>query len=160
MSDVAANRRVAGLAIESAAPRAWRATLAIIAYGLPVAFILLPLLAFLTYSFFYVAGVTMSYAPTLANYQRFFTDPVFLPVFWRTCLLCLEVAVLAVGFGYPVAFFLAGLEGRKKYTLLLLLHGAAADELCHQDLCHPQHPGRQRLSQPGAAGARASSISR
>jgi spermidine/putrescine transport system permease protein len=55
------------------------------------------------------------------NYQRFFTDPVFLPVFWRTCLLCLEVAVLAVGFGYPVAFFLAGLEGRKKYTLLLLL---------------------------------------
>ena len=96
MSDVGANRRVAGLAIESAAPRAWRATLAVIAYGLPVAFILLPLLAFLAYSFFSVAGVTMSYAPTLANYQRFFTDPVFLPVFWRTCLLCLEVAVLAV----------------------------------------------------------------
>ena len=115
------DRRVAGLAIESAAPRAWRATLAVIAYGLPVAFILLPLLAFLTYSFFSVSGVTMSYAPTLMNYQRFFTDPVFLPVFWRTCLLCLEVAVLAVGFGYPVAFFLAGLEGRKKYTLLLLL---------------------------------------
>ena len=121
MSEVGANRRVAGLAVESAAPRAWRATLAIIAYGLPVAFILLPLLAFLAYSFFSVAGVTMSYAPTLMNYQRFFTDPVFLPVFWRTCLLCLEVAVLAVGFGYPVAFFLAGLEGRKKYTLLLLL---------------------------------------
>ena len=108
------DRRVAGLAIESAAPRAWRATLAVIAYGLPVAFILLPLLAFLTYSFFSVSGVTMSYTPTLLNYQRFFTDPVFLPVFWRTCLLCLEVAVLAVGFGYPVAFFLAGLEGRKK----------------------------------------------
>ena len=101
----------------------------------------------------------MSYAPTLANYQRFFTDPVFLPVFWRTCLLCLEVAVLAVGFGYPVAFFLAGLEGRKKYTLLLPAHGAAADELCDQDLCHPQHPRRQRLLESGAAGVRHSSTS-
>ena len=82
------------------------------------------LLAFLAYSFFSVAGVTMSYAPTLANYQRFFTDPVFLPVFWRTCLLCLEVAVLAVGFGYPVAY-LPGRAGGAQ-----AIHAAAAAAWC------------------------------
>ncbi len=114
-------RRVAGLAVEEAPARAWRLLLPAIAYGLPVFFILLPLVAFLTYSFFSVTGTTMHYEPTLLNYRRFFTDAIFLPVFWRTCLLCLEVAVLAVGFGYPVAFFLAGLEGRRKYMLLLLM---------------------------------------
>jgi spermidine/putrescine transport system permease protein len=92
-----------------------------LAYGLPVAFILLPLAAFLVYSFFYVTGGTTHYDLTLLNYERFFTDEIFLPVFWRTCVLCLEVAALTIGFGYPVAFFLAGLRGRKKYALLMLL---------------------------------------
>ena len=95
--------------------------MALLAYGLPIAFILVPLAAFLAYSFFSVTGTTIHYEPSLLNYRRFFTDPVFQPVFWRTCLLCLEVAMLAIGFGYPVAFFLAGLEGRRKYILLLLL---------------------------------------
>jgi len=99
----------------------WQWIMAALAYGLPIAFILVPLLAFLTYSFFSVSGATIHYEPTLLNYRRFFTDPVFLPVFGRTCLLCFEVAVLSVGFGYPVAYFLSGLEGRKKYVLLLLM---------------------------------------
>jgi len=99
----------------------WSPLVTALAFALPVVFVLAPLAIFLVYSFFSVDQGQIVYAPTLANYLRFFTDPVFLPVFWRTCLLCLEVAVLAVGFGYPVAFFLAGLEGRKKYTLLLLL---------------------------------------
>ena len=82
---------------------------------------LLPLMAFLSYSFFHVSGGTTYYDLTLLNYRRFFTDEIFLPVFWRTCLLCLEVSVLAIAFGYPVAFFLASLRGRKKYALLMLL---------------------------------------
>ena len=115
------NRRIAGLPLDSARARLWPAALGLTAYGLPIAFILLPLAAFLTYSFFYVTGATTHYDLTLLNYRRFFTDTIFLPVFWRTCVLCLEVAVLAIGFGYPVAFFLAGLSGRKKYALLMLL---------------------------------------
>ncbi|MBI2254644.1 MAG: ABC transporter permease [Proteobacteria bacterium] len=63
----------------------------------------------------------MSYALTLGNYQRFFTDPVFLPVLWQTCVLCFEVAILTILAGYPVAYFLAGLKGRKRYVLLMLM---------------------------------------
>jgi spermidine/putrescine transport system permease protein len=115
------SRRVAGLPLDRARASVWPAAVAITAYGLPIAFILLPLVAFLTYSFFYVTGGTTHYDLTLLNYERFFTDDIFLPVFWRTCILCLEVSALAIGFGYPVAFFLAGLKGRKKYALLMLL---------------------------------------
>jgi spermidine/putrescine transport system permease protein len=113
--------RVAGLSLDRAKAGAWPAAVAVTAYGLPIAFILLPLMAFLTYSFFYVTGGTTHYDLTLLNYRRFFTDEIFLPVFWRTCVLCLEVSALAIGFGYPVAFFLAGLKGRKKYVLLMMM---------------------------------------
>ncbi len=87
----------------------------------PVAFILFPLAAFLAYSFFWTEHGVMSYGVTLGNYQRFFVDPIFLPVLWQTCIHCLEVSVLTVLAGYPVAYFLAGLHGRKRYILLMLM---------------------------------------
>ncbi|QIG49785.1 ABC transporter permease [Nordella sp. HKS 07] len=99
----------------------WRFALSVIAYGLPLLFIVAPLVSFLTYSFFWVEGGQMHYDLTLRNYSRFFTDAIFVPVLWQTCLLCLAVAVLAALIGYPVAFRLATLSGRRKYILLMLV---------------------------------------
>src|SRR5262249_43412431 len=121
MEKAALGNTDAALPSQGAASAAGRAALAFIAHGLPIAFILLPLVAFLIGSFFWVSCTTMHYDLPLRNSRRFFPDPVFLPVFWRTLVLCLEVAALAVAFGYPVAYFLAGLRGRTKYLLLLLL---------------------------------------
>src|SRR4029079_14264935 len=101
--------------------KSWRIALAALAYGLPLIFIVAPLLSFLTYSFFWVEGGVLYYEPTLKNYVRFFTDKIFIPVLWQTCLLCLAVAVLAVLIGYPVAFRLVTLSGRRKYVLLMLV---------------------------------------
>src|ERR1044071_7722566 len=98
-----------------------RSAIAALAYGLPLIFIVAPLLSFLTYSFFWVEGGALYYEPTLKNYARFFTDNIFMPVLWQTCLLCLAVAVLAVLIGYPVAFRLVTLSGRRKYVLLMLV---------------------------------------
>jgi len=99
----------------------WKWLLGVAAYGLPILFILVPLVSFLAYSFFWVEGTQLHYDLTLANYRRIFTDEIYLPVLWQTSILCLEVAVLAVLFGYPVAYFLACLRGRKKYVFLMLL---------------------------------------
>lgn len=101
--------------------RGWRFALSVIAYGLPLLFIVAPLLSFLAYSFFWVEGGQMHYDLTWRNYSRFFTDSVFIPVLWQTCLLCLAVAMLAALIGYPVAFRLATLSGRRKYVLLMLV---------------------------------------
>ena len=98
----------------------WRAALTLLAYGLPILFIVLPVVSFLSYSFFRVEGATIIYEPTFANYIRFFEDEIYLPMFFRTALLALEVALLAVLFGYPVAVLLASLEGRLKYIATLL----------------------------------------
>lgn len=94
---------------------------AVLAFAMPVVFILLPLLLFLSYSFFSVNQGQIDYTLTLANYWRFLTGPVFLSVFWTTCLLCLAVATICVLLAYPVAYFLTTLSGRWRYTLLMLL---------------------------------------
>jgi spermidine/putrescine transport system permease protein len=99
----------------------WRGLAIALAYGLPIVFILVPLAAFLVYSLFWVEGTEMHYDLTLVNYRRFFVDPIYIPVLRQTIVLCLEVAALGILFGYPVAYFLSGLRGRKKYTLLMLL---------------------------------------
>lgn len=119
--DTGMRREIARLPIDGATGVSWRPIIPIVAYGLPIAFILVPLTTFLTYSFFWVDGGQLRFSLTLLNYQRFFADDIFLPVFWRTILLCLEVAVLAVGFGYPTAYLVASLEGSKKYSIAMLL---------------------------------------
>jgi spermidine/putrescine transport system permease protein len=101
--------------------KSWRVALAALAYGLPLIFIVTPLISFFTYSFFWVEGGELYHELTLRNYIRFFTDNIFVPVLWQTCLLCLAVAVLAVLIGYPVAFRLVTLSGRRKYVLLMLV---------------------------------------
>ncbi|MBI2720171.1 MAG: ABC transporter permease [Rhizobiales bacterium] len=97
----------------------WPRLLAAVSYGLPLTFIVAPLASFLAYSFFRMEGGQIVRDFSLANYRRFFTDAIFLPVLWQTFLLCLAVALLATAIGFPVAFLLANLKGRRRYVLLL-----------------------------------------
>lgn len=101
--------------------RIWRGIALLAAYGLPAFFILLPLCGFLVYSLFWVEGTELHYDLTLVNYRRFFADEIYIPVLRQTVVLCLEVAGICIALGYPVAYFLSGLKGRKKYMLLMLL---------------------------------------
>jgi spermidine/putrescine transport system permease protein len=93
----------------------------VLAFALPVVFVLVPLAIFLGYSFFSVDQGTIVYGLSLGNYVRFFTDPVFLPVFWNTIVLCVSVAVICILLAYPAAYFLTTLKGRWRYALLMLL---------------------------------------
>src|SRR4051794_9271286 len=92
----------------------WRIATTVLAYGLPGVFILLPLILFLIQSFFHVEHGDIVRELTFRNYVRFFEDAAFVPVFFRTCLLSLGVALICVLFAYPVAYLLASLEGRRK----------------------------------------------
>ncbi|WP_256749987.1 ABC transporter permease [Mesorhizobium sp. Mes31] len=93
----------------------------VLAFALPVLFVLVPLVIFLGYSFFSVDQGTIVYGLSLGNYVRFFTDPIFLPVFWNTIVLCVSVAIICVLLAYPAAYFLTTLKGRWRYALLMLL---------------------------------------
>ncbi|TIX01965.1 MAG: ABC transporter permease [Mesorhizobium sp.] len=93
----------------------------VLAFALPVVFVLVPLAIFLGYSFFSVDQGAIVYGLSLGNYVRFFTDQVFLPVFWNTIVLCVSVAIICILLAYPAAYFLTTLKGRWRYALLMLL---------------------------------------
>ena len=99
----------------------WSPLVALAAFALPVIFVVVPLAIFLSYSFFSVDQGTIIHTLTLGNYVRFFTDPVFLPVFRNTVILCVSVAAICIVLAYPVAYFLTTLKGRWRYALLMLL---------------------------------------
>lgn len=101
--------------------RRWSLLVTVLAFVMPVVFVLVPLVIFLGYSFFSVDQGTIVHTPTLGNYVRFFTDPVFFKVFWNTIVLCLSVAAICILLAYPAAYFLTTLQGRWRYALLMLL---------------------------------------
>ncbi|RVD53176.1 MAG: ABC transporter permease [Mesorhizobium sp.] len=112
---------MSGAGSTHAAERRLSQLVTVLAFALPVVFVLVPLAIFLVYSFFSVDQGTIVHSPTLRNYVRFFTDPIFLPVFWNTIVLCVSVAVICILLAYPAAYFLTTLKGRWRYALLMLL---------------------------------------
>ncbi|RUX08084.1 MAG: ABC transporter permease [Mesorhizobium sp.] len=112
---------MSGAGSTQAAERRLSQLVTVLAFALPVVFVLVPLAIFLVYSFFSVDQGTIVHSPTLGNYVRFFTDPIFLPVFWNTIVLCVSVAAICILLAYPAAYFLTTLKGRWRYALLMLL---------------------------------------
>ena len=107
--------------IPTGAPaRRLRLLLTVVVWALPIGLILVPLALFVVQSLFRVEGAEIVYEPSLINYVRFFTDPIFVPIFITTCLLALEVALITVVLAYPVALLLASFEGRKKYVATIV----------------------------------------
>jgi len=69
---------------------------------------------------------TETFSPTLAHYQRFFTDGLSIAGFCRTALMSLLVAVSVTVLGYPVAYLLARSTTRWRAVVFAL---ALAPEL-------------------------------
>jgi spermidine/putrescine transport system permease protein len=98
----------------------FRVVLAALAYGLPITFILVPLALFLLQSFYYVHDGEIVRQLTMRNYVRIFADPIYLPMFVRSCGIALGASVITVALGYPVALLLASLPERWKRVMTLV----------------------------------------
>ncbi|WP_083253823.1 ABC transporter permease [Pandoraea sp. ISTKB] len=84
--------------------------------------IVLPGLQLVRYSFNRFDPVDMMQAAlTGANYVKFFTDPYYLSVLWTTIKVASLCTVLALVFGFPVAYVLARTQSRFKSLLVMLL---------------------------------------
>ena len=92
---------------------------AALCFALPFLFIVVPIIAFLVQSFWYVEDGEIVRSPTLANYLRIATDDTSIPIFLKTCRLAAEVMIITLLIGYPIAYLLWTLNDRTKYLLLL-----------------------------------------
>lgn len=89
-------------------------------YGLPILIIFVPVASFLVHSIYYIDEFEIIRSPTLVNFVRLFSEEIYVPLFFKTCGLALQVAALCLLIGYPVAYFLASLHGRAKHVATLL----------------------------------------
>jgi putative spermidine/putrescine transport system permease protein len=69
----------------------------------------------------FVPGKMMVDALTIENYVKFFTDPFYLQVLWRTIRVSVACTVVCLVFGFPLAYVLARTQSRYKNILVMLV---------------------------------------
>jgi putative spermidine/putrescine transport system permease protein len=101
-------------------PRGSAAALLVPATLFVLAFLALPLLLLLRYSFNrFVPGQFMVEAFTLENYAKFVSDAYYRDVLATTVTMSAAVTAICLAAGFPAAMFLARVEGRRKSLLIL-----------------------------------------
>lgn len=83
--------------------------------------ILLPMLLILVYSLTIQGNDIVNFTFTLAHFKKFFTDPDFLLVLWRSLTIAIKTTVICVILGYPVAYFIARSSDRVRNILVLAI---------------------------------------
>ena len=63
----------------------------------------------------------ISFTFTLEHYAKFFTDPDFLIVLWRSLLIALKTTVICLLLGYPIAYFISRSSEKIQNLLVLVI---------------------------------------
>lgn len=67
----------------------------------------------------FVPGKLMVDALTIASYVKFFTDPFYLTVLWRTVRVSVICTIVCLTFGFPLAYVIARSQSRFKNLLII-----------------------------------------
>ena len=67
----------------------------------------------------FVPGKLMVDALTIASYVKFFTDPFYLTVLWRTVRVAVICTIVCLAFGFPLAYVIARSQSRFKNLLII-----------------------------------------
>lgn len=58
---------------------------------------------------------------TLEHYKKFFTDPDFLLILWRSIKIAIKTTIVCILIGYPVAYFIANSSQKVRNILVILI---------------------------------------
>lgn len=83
--------------------------------------ILLPMLLIFIYAITDKGNEVINFSFTLRHFQKFFTDPDFLMILFRSISIALKTTILCVIFGYPIAYFIANSNDRVRNLLILAI---------------------------------------
>jgi len=83
--------------------------------------LVLPMALIALYSFTRHGNSIISFSFTLEHYVKFFTDPDFLLVLWRSLLIALKTTVICFFLGYPLAYFISRSSEKTQNVLVLCI---------------------------------------
>lgn len=83
--------------------------------------LVLPMLLILMYSFTEQGNSIISFAFTFDHYIKFFSDPDFLLVLWRSFGIAVKTTIICLLLGYPLAYFIARSNEKVQNVLVLCI---------------------------------------
>ena len=75
----------------------------------------------IVYSVMEQGNSIVTFAFTLEHYKKFFTDPDFLLILWRSLLIAIKTTVICLFLGYPIAYFIARSKEKTQNLLILCI---------------------------------------
>lgn len=81
--------------------------------------LVLPMALIALYSFTNQGNSIIAFSFTLEHYAKFFTDPDFLLILWRSILIAVKTTIICLLLGYPAAYFISK-SNEKAQNLLVL----------------------------------------
>ena len=83
--------------------------------------IVVPMLIIVFYAFSKEGNALIPFKLTLDNFMRFFSDPIFVDVLWRSLKLAFVTTIVCILLGYPAAYFIAKLKSNSQSIMILLI---------------------------------------
>lgn len=83
--------------------------------------LILPMALIALYSFMEQGNSIISFSLTIDHYVKFFTDPDFLLILWRSILIAIKTTIICLILGYPVAYIIARSSERAQNILVLCI---------------------------------------
>ena len=83
--------------------------------------LILPMALIALYSFSNHGNTIIAFSLTFEHYVRFFTDPDFLLILWRSLLIALKTTAICLLLGYPAAYFISRCAENIQNTLILAI---------------------------------------
>lgn len=83
--------------------------------------LLLPMLLIVFYAITDSGNTIINFSFTLDNFRKFFTDPDFLLVLWRSISIALKTTIICIVIGYPTAYFISRCSDKVRNILILVI---------------------------------------
>lgn len=84
-----------------------------------VLMLILPMALIALYSITEHGNSIISFSLTLEHYAKFFTDPDFLLILWRSLIIAVKTTLICLLIGYPAAYFISRSSERMQNILVL-----------------------------------------
>ena len=86
-----------------------------------VMMLVLPMALIAMYSFMQQGNSIINFSLTFDHYIKFFTDPDFLLILWRSLLIAVKTTIICLLLGYPLAYFIANSSEKSQNILVLCI---------------------------------------
>ena len=83
--------------------------------------LILPMALIALYSFMKQGNEIISFSFTLEHYKKFFTDPDFLLILWRSLVIAVKTTLICLAIGYPAAFFISRCSEKVQNIIVLAI---------------------------------------